>query len=137
MRIRFASVFVDDQEAALRFYTEVLGFERKADIPMGEGVRWLTVVSPQDPDGPELVLEPAAHPAVGPFKDALLADGIPFTAFAVDDLAAEMDRLRDLGVRIVQEPLDLGPVVTAVIEDGSGNLLQLAEAKPMDAPPNG
>ena len=131
MRIRFASIFVDDQEAALRFYTEVLGFENKADIPLGEGVRWLTVVSPQDPDGPELVLEPASHPAVGPFRAALLADGIPFTAFAVDDIDAEVDRLKGLGVRFTQEPLDMGPVVTAVLEDGSGNLLQLAQAKPM------
>ena len=103
VRIRFTSIFVDDQEGALRFYTDVLGFESKADIPLGEGVRWLTVVSPQDPDGPELVLEPASHPAVGPFKEALLADGIPFTAFAVDDLAAEVDRLKGLGVRFTQE----------------------------------
>jgi catechol 2,3-dioxygenase-like lactoylglutathione lyase family enzyme len=131
MRIRFTSIFVDDQEGALRFYTDVLGFEKKADIPFGEGVRWLTVVSPQDPDGPELVLEPANHPAVGPFKAALLSDGIPFTAFAVDDLAGEVERLKGLGVRFTQEPLDLGPVITAVIEDGYGNLLQLAEAKPM------
>jgi catechol 2,3-dioxygenase-like lactoylglutathione lyase family enzyme len=137
MRIRFTSLFVDDQEAALRFYTDVLGFEKKADIPFGEGVRWLTVVSPQDPDGPELVLEPASHPAVGPFKAALMADGIPFTAFAVDDIAAELGRLRDLGVRIIQEPLDLGPVTTAVIGDGFGNLLQLAEAKPMPATQGG
>ena len=131
MRIRFTSLFVDDQAKALAFYTDVLGFEKKADIPFGEGVRWLTVVSPQDPEGPELVLEPASHPAVGPFKAALLADGIPFTAFAVDDVAAEVARLRTAGVRIVQEPLDLGPVTTAVIDDGLGNLLQLAEAKPM------
>lgn len=131
MRIRFTSIFVDDQEGALRFYTDTLGFEKKADIPFGEGVRWLTVVSPQDRDGPELVLEPASHPAVGPFKAALLADGIPFTAFAVDDIAAEVERLKGLGVRFTQEPLDLGPVTTAVLEDGFGNLLQLAEAKPM------
>lgn len=131
MRIRFTSIFVDDQEAALRFYTDTLRFERKADIPMGEGVRWLTVVSPEDPDGPELVLEPAGHPAVAPFKEALLADGIPFTAFAVEDVEAEVARLRELGVEVVQAPLNLGPVVTAVIADGFGNLLQLAQAKPM------
>jgi catechol 2,3-dioxygenase-like lactoylglutathione lyase family enzyme len=131
MRIRFTSIFVDDQEGALRFYTDVLGFEKRADIPFGEGVRWLTVVSPQDPDGPELVLEPASHPAVGPFKAALLADGIPFTAFAVDDLVAEVDRLKGLGVRFTQDPLDLGPVTTAVLADGYGNLLQLAQAKAM------
>lgn len=131
MRIRFASIFVDDQDAALRFYTEVLGFQAKADIPMGEGVRWLTVVSPQDPDGPELVLEPSSHPAVGPFKAALLADGIPFTAFAVDDIAAEVERLKGHGVRFVQEPVDMGVVILAVLEDGSGNLIQIAQAKPM------
>jgi catechol 2,3-dioxygenase-like lactoylglutathione lyase family enzyme len=131
MRIRFTSLFVDDQEAALRFYTDVLGFEKKADVPLGEGVRWLTVVSPQDPDGPELVLEPASHPAVAPFKEALMDDGIPFTAFAVEDVAAEVERLRGLGVEVIQEPLDLGPVITVVIADGQGNLLQLAQAKPM------
>ena len=131
MRIRFTSIFVDDQEAALRFYTDVLGFEKKADIPMGGDVRWLTVVSPQDPDGPELVLEPSSHPAVEPFKSALLADGIPFTAFAVDDIAAEAERLKGHGVRFTQEPADMGPVILAVFEDGSGNLLQIAQAKPM------
>jgi catechol 2,3-dioxygenase-like lactoylglutathione lyase family enzyme len=131
VRIRFTSIFVDDQEAALRFYTDVLGFEKKADIPMGGDVRWLTVVSPQDPDGPELVLEPSSHPAVEPFKSALLADGIPFTAFAVDDVAAESERLKGRGVRFTQEPADMGPVILAVFEDGSGNLLQIAQAKPM------
>jgi catechol 2,3-dioxygenase-like lactoylglutathione lyase family enzyme len=131
VRIRFTSIFVDDQEVALRFYTEVLGFEKKADIPMGGDVRWLTVVSPQDPDGPELVLEPSSHPAVEPFKSALLADGIPFTAFAVDDIAAESKRLKGHGVRFTQEPADMGPVILAVFEDGSGNLLQIAQAKPM------
>ena len=131
MRIRFTSIFVDDQEAALRFYTDVLGFEKKADIPMGGDVRWLTVVSPQDPDGPELVLEPSSHPAVEPFKSALLADGIPFTAFSVDDIAAESERLKGHGVRFTQEPADMGPVILAVFEDGSGNLLQIAQAKQM------
>jgi catechol 2,3-dioxygenase-like lactoylglutathione lyase family enzyme len=130
MRIRFISIFVDDQEQALRFYTDVLGFEKRADIPFGEA-RWLTVVSPQDPDGPELVLEPSGHPAVAPFKTALLEDGIPFTAFAVDDLAAEVARLRGLGVVFTQEPLDMGPVITAVIDDTCGNLIQLAQAKMM------
>ena len=129
MRIRFTSLFVDDQAAALRFYTEVLGFETKSDIPLGEGARWLTVVSPQDPDGPELVLEPASHPAVAPFKEALLADGIPFTMFVVDDLAAELERLRGHGVRVIGEPMDAGAVTVAVIEDGFDNLLQLAEYK--------
>jgi catechol 2,3-dioxygenase-like lactoylglutathione lyase family enzyme len=131
MRIRFASIFVDDQERALRFYTEVLGFEKKADIPMGETFRWLTVVSPDDPDGTELVLEPSSHPAVGPFRTALVADGIPFTAFAVDDIAAEVERLKALGVRFVSEPQDMGMVILAVLDDTCGNLVQIAQAKPM------
>lgn len=131
MRIRFTSLFVDDQEAALRFYRDVLGFEKKEDIPLGEGMRWITVVSPQDRDGPELVLEPASHPAVGPFQSALMEDGIPFTMFTVDDLAAEMERLRSHGVRFVQDRLDAGAVLTAVFDDGFGNLIQIAELKPM------
>ena len=128
MRIRFISIFVDDQDRAERFYTEVLGFEKRADIPFGEA-RWLTVVSPEDPDGPELVLEPSSHPAVGPFKAALVEDGIPFTAFAVPDIEAEVSRLRALGVVFTQEPLDMGPVITAVLDDTCGNLVQLAQAK--------
>lgn len=125
MRINLASVLVDDQEKALRFYTEVLGFVKKHDIPMGED-RWLTVVSPQDPDGTELVLEPSSHPAVRPFKEALAADGIPYTSFATDDVTAEYERLRSLGVRFAQEPVDMGPVTTAVLDDTCGNLIQIA-----------
>ena len=125
MRISLASVLVDDQEKALRFYTDVLGFVKKHDIPMGED-RWLTVVSPQDPDGTELVLEPSSHPAVKPFKEALVADGIPYTSFAVDDVKAEYERLRGLGVRFTQEPVDMGPVTTAVLDDTCGNLIQIA-----------
>ncbi len=125
MRITLTSVLVDDQDKALRFYTEVLGFVKKTEIPLGEA-RWLTVVSPHDPDGVELVLEPDGHPAVGPFKEALMGDGIPFTSFAVDDVPAEVERLRGLGVTIVQEPLQLGPVTTAVIDDTCGNLIQIA-----------
>jgi catechol 2,3-dioxygenase-like lactoylglutathione lyase family enzyme len=125
MRINLASVLVDDQEKALRFYTDVLGFVKKHDIPMGED-RWLTVVSPQDPDGTELVLEPSSHPAVKPFKEALVADGIPYTTFAVDDVKAEYERLRGLGVRFTQEPVDMGPVTTAVLDDTCGNLIQIA-----------
>jgi catechol 2,3-dioxygenase-like lactoylglutathione lyase family enzyme len=132
MRIRFISIFVDDQEQALRFYSDVLGFEKRADIPFGEA-RWLTVVSPQDPDGPELVLEPSGHPAVAPFKSALVEDGIPFTAFAVDDIASEVARLRALGVVFTQDPLDMGPVITAVLDDTCGNLIQLAQATMMPA----
>lgn len=96
MRIRLTSVFVDDQDHALDFYTRVLGFAKKTEIPLGEH-RWLTVVSPEDPDGPELVLEPAGHPAVPPFRAALVADGIPFTSFAVADVTAEHERLVALG----------------------------------------
>ena len=120
-----ASVFVDDQEKALRFYVDVLGFVTKHDIPLGGEDRWLTVVSPQDPDGTELLLEPSGHPAVRPFKDALVADGIPFTQFTVDDVKVEYDRLRALGVTFTQEPVDMGPVTTAVLDDTCGNLIQI------------
>jgi catechol 2,3-dioxygenase-like lactoylglutathione lyase family enzyme len=125
MRINLASVLVDDQEKALRFYTEVLGFVKKHDVPLGED-RWLTVVSPQDPDGTELVLEPSGHPAVNPFKEALVADGIPYTSFAVDDVTSEYERLRGLGVRFTQEPAAMGAVTTAVLDDTCGNLIQIA-----------
>ena len=125
MRINLATVLVDDQEKALRFYTDVLGFVKKHDIPVGED-RWLTVVSPQDPDGTELALEPSGHPAVKPFKEALVTDGIPYTSFAVDDVKAEHERLRGLGVRFTQEPVDMGPVTTAVLDDTCGNLIQIA-----------
>ena len=128
MRIHLTSVFVDDQDEALAFYTEILGFEKKTEIPLGEA-RWLTVVSPGDPDGTELVLEPSTHPAVAPFKEALVADGIPFTSFAVDDVRAEFERLQGLGVRFVQEPVEMGPVTTAVFDDTCGNLLQIAAKK--------
>ena len=125
MRINLATVLVDDQEKALRFYTDVLGFVKKHDIALGED-RWLTVVSPQDPDGTELALEPSSHPAVKPFKEALVTDGIPYTSFAVDDVKAEHERLRGLGVRFTQEPVDMGPVTTAVLDDTCGNLIQIA-----------
>ncbi|MFF9362740.1 VOC family protein [Streptomyces griseoluteus] len=126
MRINLASVFVDDQEKALRFYTEVLGFVRKADVPLGE-YRWLTVVSPEQPDGTELLLEPDVHPAVKPYTSALRGDGIPATSFAVDDVHAEYERLRGLGVRFTQEPVAAGPVTVAVLDDTCGNLIQLAQ----------
>ncbi|WP_137991558.1 VOC family protein [Streptomyces vilmorinianum] len=125
MRINLASVFVDDQDKALRFYTDVLGFVKQADIPLGED-RWITVVSPEEPEGTQLVLEPSGHPAVVPFKEALVKDGIPYTSFAVDDVHAEFGRLRELGVRFTQEPLDMGPVTTAVFDDTCGNLIQIA-----------
>ena len=125
MKINVASVLVDDQEKALRFYTEVLGFTKKTEIPLGEH-RWLTVVSPDDPDGVELALEPDEHPAARPFKDALVADGIPFTSFSVEDVQREYERLSALGVRFTQQPLDAGPVTTAVLDDTCGNLIQIA-----------
>jgi catechol 2,3-dioxygenase-like lactoylglutathione lyase family enzyme len=128
MRITITSVPVDDQAVAHRFYTEVLGFVIRHDVPMGEH-RWLTVVSPQDPEGTELLLEPSAHPAVRPFKEALVADGIPYTSFSVDDLDAEVERLKGLGVRFTQEPVDMGPVATAVFDDTCGNLIQISQVK--------
>ena len=128
MRINLASVLVDDQERALRFYTEALGFVTKHDVPVGEA-RWLTVVSPDDPDGTELLLEPDGHPAAKPFKQALVDDGIPYTSFAVDDVGAEYDRLLALGVRFTQEPLELPSVTTAVLDDTCGNLIQIAREK--------
>ncbi|MGX4687672.1 VOC family protein [Streptomyces sp. JNUCC 63] len=128
MKIHLSSVFVDDQDKALRFYTDVLGFVKKTEVPLGEH-RWLTVVSPEDPDGTELVLEPDGHPAVKPYKAALAADGIPVTSFAVDDVHAEFDRLRELGVQFTQEPLEMGPVTTAVLDDTCGNLIQIAQYK--------
>ncbi|EWM66782.1 MULTISPECIES: VOC family protein [Micromonospora] len=126
MRINLTSVYVDDQDKALRFYTDVLGFVPKTDVPTGE-YRWLTVVSPDAPDGVELLLEPDAHPAAKAFKEALAADGIPLTQFAVDDVAAEHERLRGLGVLFTQEPVDMGPVTTAVFDDTCGNLIQIAQ----------
>jgi catechol 2,3-dioxygenase-like lactoylglutathione lyase family enzyme len=124
MRINLSSVYVDDQDKALAFYTEILGFEKKVEIPLGK-YRWLTVVSPQDPDGTQLVLEPDAHAAVKAFKQALVADGIPLTSFAVDDARAEFERLRALGVRFHKEPIVMGPVTIAVFDDTCGNLIQI------------
>jgi catechol 2,3-dioxygenase-like lactoylglutathione lyase family enzyme len=125
MRINLTSVLVDDQSKALQFYTDVLGFVKRTDIPLGEN-RWLTVVSPEQPDGPELVLEPDGHPAAKPFKQALVEDGIPFTSFAVDDVHKEFERLHGLGVRFTQQPVQAGPATTAVFDDTCGNLIQIA-----------
>ncbi len=127
MRITVTSVLVDNQDKALAFYTDVLGFLKKTDIPLGGGAKWLTVVSPDAPDGVELLLEPDAHPAARPFKEALVEDGIPYTSFAVDDVQAEFDRLTGLGVTFVQPPTPMGPVTTAVFDDTCGNLIQIAE----------
>lgn len=129
MKIALTSVFVDDQRAALAFYTEVLGFTTHRDIPLGND-SWLTVVSPEAPGGPELLLEPAGHPAVKPYRDALMADGIALAQFAVDDVEAEYARLSGHGVVFTQPPIDIGPAVIAVFNDTCGNLIQLIAEKP-------
>ncbi|MFF7438505.1 VOC family protein [Streptomyces sp. NPDC008122] len=126
MRIHVTSVFVDDQDKALGFYTEKLGFVKKTDVPLGD-YRWLTVVSPEAPDGTELLLEPDAHPAAKAYAKALLHDGVPATSFAVDDVRAEYERLSALGVRFAQAPTEAGPVVIAVLDDTCGNLVQLVQ----------
>jgi catechol 2,3-dioxygenase-like lactoylglutathione lyase family enzyme len=126
MRIYVTSVLVDDQAKALNFYTEKLGFVVKHDIPFGAH-RWLTLVSKEAPDGTELLLEPSEHPAVGPFKSALVKDGIPAASFKVDDLEKEFARLRHLGVEFTVEPMDAGAVRMAVLDDTCGNLIQLVE----------
>lgn len=128
MNVVTTSIFVDDQQKALEFYTTKLGFVLKNDIDMG-GPRWLTVVSPDQPQGPEIVLEPSTHPAVPPFKEALVADGIPMNSFAVTDVEAEYQRLLALGVTFVQPPTDLGPVAIATLDDTCGNLIQIAQMK--------
>ncbi len=125
MRIHLTSVFVDDQRAALDFYTNVLGFQLRHDIPLGDD-SWLTVVSPEEPDGPQLLLEPAAHPAVKPYRDALVEDGVPLAQFAVNDVQAEYERLTQRGVVFTQPPTDVGDVVVAVFDDTCGNLIQIA-----------
>ncbi|WP_353828435.1 VOC family protein [Agromyces sp. SYSU T0242] len=134
MRITLTSVFVDDQAAARRFYTEVLGFTVRHDVPLGED-SWLTVVSPDDPDGTELLLEPAGHPAVGPYRAAMMEQGIPLAQFAVDDAFAEHERLTAAGVVFTQPPTDIGPAVLAVFDDTCGNLIQIMAPKgpPADA----
>jgi glyoxylase I family protein len=124
MRIKLTSVMVDDQERAAKFYTEVLGFQKKHDIPVGE-YRWLTVVSPDGPDDVELALEPNANPAGRAFQEAMLAQGIPIAAFEVGDLAAEFERLSRHGVAFTREPTQAGPVRIAVFADTCGNLIQL------------
>lgn len=127
MRIVVTSVLVDDQEKALQFYTGILGFQKKTDVSLGTH-RWLTVVSPHAQDGVELLLEPDQHPAAGPFKRALVEDGIPFTSFGVDDIQAEYARLSQANVRFTQPPVSMGPVTTAVFDDTCGNLIQIAQS---------
>jgi predicted enzyme related to lactoylglutathione lyase len=126
MRIGLTSVPIDDYDKALTFYTEVMGFVKKRDIPLGNGARWITVVSPQDPDGTELVLEPnAEYPAMKALKQSLVSDGIPYTAFQVDDIQAEYARLKGLGVSFVMEPTDMGMTTVAIFDDTCGNLIQI------------
>ncbi|MEV1134023.1 VOC family protein [Rhodococcus coprophilus] len=129
MRLEMMSVYVDDQRAALAFYTEVLGFTKHHEVPLGDDW-WLTVVSPDAPDGPELLLEPSHHPAVRPYRDALVEDGIPLAQFTVDDVDAEFARLTAQGVVFTQPPTDIGMAVVAVFDDTCGNLIQIIAAKP-------
>lgn len=126
IRITTTSVLVDDQDKALDFYTRVLGFVPGVDVPIGDGRRWLTVVSPAAPEGTQLLLEPDEHPAAKAFKAALVADEIPLTQFGVDDVAAEYARLTGLGVRFLGEPQSMGPVTVAVLDNTCGNYIQLA-----------
>jgi predicted enzyme related to lactoylglutathione lyase len=127
MKIILTSVMVDDQDKALKFYTEVLGFVKKNDIPMGEA-RWLTVVSPEGPDGVELLLEPMGFPPARTYQKALFEAGIPLTSFAVDDIKKEYERIKMLGVAFKSAPTKTGPVTIAVFEDTCGNLIQMAQA---------
>lgn len=126
MKINLSSVYVDDQGKALKFYTEVLGFVKKADIPVGE-FRWLTVVSPEEPEGTELLLEPSDNPATKTFKKALYEQGIPLTSFAVEDIQEEYERMKKLGVNFTMEPTEMGHVTIAVFDDTCGNLIQIAQ----------
>ena len=126
MKIKLTSVSIDDYDKALKFYTEVLGFVKKRDIPLGGGARWITVVSPEDPDGTELLLEPNAdYPAMRALKESLVKDGIPFTAFQVDEIQREYARLKKLGVEFTMEPTNMGMTTVAVFNDTCGNLIQL------------
>lgn len=126
MKINLSSVYVDDQDKALKFYTEVLGFVKKTDIPAGK-FKWLTVVSPEEPDGAELLLEPSDNPATKTFKKALFKQGIPLTQFAVDDIQKVYERMKKLGVNFTMEPTKMGPVTVAVFDDTCGNLIQIAQ----------
>jgi predicted enzyme related to lactoylglutathione lyase len=124
MKIKLTSVYVDDQDKALKFYTEVLGFVKKHDIPVGQ-FKWLTVVSPEEPDGTELLLEPSENPAAQAFKKALVKQGIPLAIFFVDNIQTEYERMQKLGVKFTTEPTAMGPTIAAVFDDTCGNLIQL------------
>lgn len=126
MRIAFVSIPISDYDKALNFYTNVLGFVKKNDIPLGDGARWLTVVSPEDPNGTELVLEPnAEYPAMKALKESLKRDGVPINAFQVKDINAEYERLKGLGVEFTMEPTTTGPTIIAILDDTNGNLIQI------------
>ncbi len=126
MKITLTSVSIEDYDKALKFYTEVLGFVKKHDVPLGEGARWITVVSPEEQNGTELLLEPNAnYPAMKALKEALVKDGIPFTAFQVDDIQKEYDRLRKLNVEFTMEPTNMGTTIIAIFDDTCGNLIQI------------
>ena len=126
MKIKLTSVSIDDYDKALKFYTEVIGFVKKHDIPLGPGVRWITVVSPEEPDGTELLLEPnASYPAMKALKESLFKDGIPFTAFQVSDIQSEYERMQKLGVEFTMEPTNMGMTTAAVFNDTCGNLIQI------------
>ena len=126
MKIKLTSVSIDDYDKALKFYTEVLGFLKKRDIPLGEGARWITVVSPEEPEGTELLLEPNAdYPAMKALKESLLKDGIPFTAFQVGNVQAEYERMKSLGVEFTMDPTNMGMTTAAVFDDTCGNLIQI------------
>jgi predicted enzyme related to lactoylglutathione lyase len=124
VKIKLASVFVDDQDKALKFYTQVLGFVKKVDMPVGQA-RWLTVVSPEEPDGTQLVLEPSDNPATQTFKQAIFQQGIAATAFAVDDIQKEYVRMKKQGVKFTLEPTKTGGPTIAVFNDTCGNLIQI------------
>jgi predicted enzyme related to lactoylglutathione lyase len=126
MRISLTSVSIDEYDKALKFYTEIMGFVKKHDIPLGEGVRWITVVSPEEPNGTELLLEPnASYPPMKALKESLVKDGIPFTAFEVKDIQAEYERMKNLGVEFTMEPTNMGMTTAAVFDDTCGNLIQI------------
>jgi predicted enzyme related to lactoylglutathione lyase len=126
MKIKIASVSIQDYDKALKFYTEVMGFVKKHDIPLGQGARWLTVVSPEEPNGTELLLEPnAEYPAMKALKESLVKDGIPFTAFQVDDIQKEYTRMKALGAKFTMEPTNMGMSTVAILDDTCGNLIQI------------
>ena len=126
MKIKLSSVSIDDYDKALAFYTNVMGFVKKHDIPLGEGARWITVVSPEEPNGTELLLEPnASYPEMKALKEALVRDGMPFTAFLVGDVQREYERMKDLGVEFTMEPTNMGTTTAAVLDDTCGNLIQI------------